>query len=96
MSADEVGCTVNYGNADLYVVGPLGPSDSQEIVPNDFTSIRVGRTASDIVVAATVPGGGGNTSVPLDDMPTDGIVASRGFSNGGDPGYVVTCWRGDG
>ncbi len=96
MSADEVGCTVNYGDSDLYVVGPLGPSDSDEITPNDYTSIRIGRTASDIVVVATVPGGGGNAATPLNNMPADGIVARRGFSNGGDPGYVVRCWRGDG
>ena len=95
MSSDEVGCTVNYGGSDLYVVGPLGPSDSEEITPNGYTSIRVGRTASDIVVVATVPGGGGNAATPLNNMPADGIVARRGFSNGGDPGYVVTCWRGD-
>ncbi|VAW04443.1 hypothetical protein MNBD_ACTINO01-1332 [hydrothermal vent metagenome] len=96
MSSDEVGCTVNYGNTDLYIVGPLGPSDSEEVTPNDYTSIRVGRTALDIVVVATVPDGGGNAATPLNDMPADGVVARRAFSNGGDPGYVVTCWRGDG
>jgi len=95
MSANEVGCTVNYGNSDLYVVGPLRPSDSEEITPNDYTSIRVGRTASDIVVVATVPGGGGNAATALNNMPADGVVARRGFTNGGDPGYMVTCWRGD-
>lgn len=96
MSSDEVGCIIHYGNSDPYVVGPFGPSDSEEITPNDYTSIRVGWTASEIVVVATVPGGGGNTYASLNDMPTDGIVARRSFSNGGDPGYVVTCWRGDG
>jgi len=96
MSTDEVGCTVNYGNTDLYVVGPLGPSDWEEVTPNDYTSIRIARTASDILVAAEVPGGGTGTSRPINDIPADGIVARRPFSNGGDPGFVVTCWRGDG
>ncbi len=95
MTSDEVGCTVKYGDDGLYVVGPLGSSDSETVEPNDYTSIRLGRTALDIVVAAEVPGGGQNGSTPLNNIPADGVVAVSAFRNGGDPGFVVTCWRGD-
>jgi len=95
MTSDEVGCTVNYGGDSLYVVGPLGPSDSENVEPNDYTLIRVARTASDIVVVTEFPGGGQHGSTPLNNMPSDGVVIVSPFRSGGDPGYVVTCWRGD-
>jgi len=95
IASGEVGCTVRYGDDPLYVVGPLGPSDSENIEPNDYTFIRIGRTASDIVVVAEVPGGGQNGSTPLNNMPEDGVVGIRQFHRGDDPGFVVTCWRGD-
>jgi len=49
MSRDEVGCTVEYGDDDLYVIGPLGPGDSENVEPNDYTSIRLRRTAEGVV-----------------------------------------------
>ncbi len=95
MASDEVGCTVSYGGDSLYVVGPLGPGDSESIEPNDYTLIRLGRTASDIVIATEVPGGGEHGSTPLNAIPADGVVALSPFRTGEDPGYVVTCWRGE-
>ena len=95
MASDEVGCTVRYGDDPPYVVGPLGASGSENIEPNDYTFIRIGRTASDIVVVAEVPGGGQNGSTPLNNMPEDGVIDVRAFYRGDDPGFVVTCWRGD-
>lgn len=96
MSSDEIGCTVEYGDDNLYVVGPLGPSDSENVEPNDYTLIRFGRTASNIVVVAEFPDSGSIGGMALNEIPTDGVVVSTGpFRNGGEPGYVVTCWRGD-
>jgi hypothetical protein len=96
MSRDEVGCTVKYGDDDLYVIGPLGPSDAENVEPNDYTLIRLGRTASDIVVATDFPNSSSNGGMALSEIPTDGLVVARGpFRDGGTPGYSVTCWRGD-
>lgn len=96
MSSDEVGCTVKYGDDSLYVVGPLGPSDSENVEPNDYTLIRLGRTASNIVVVTDFPDSGSNGGLALNKITTDGVVVSTGpFRNNGEPGYVVTCWRGD-
>lgn len=96
MSPDEVGCTVEYGDDDVYVIGPLGPNDSENVEPNDYTAIRLGRTASDIVIAADFPDSGSSGAVALNKIATDGVVVARGqFRNGGEPGFVVMCWRGD-
>ena len=95
MTQDEVGCVVNYGDTDRYVIGPLGPSDSEEIHPNDYTSFRIGRTASDVIVVVERTGGGSNASVPVNSLPSYGVVARGPFRDGGNPGYIVTCWRGD-
>ena len=96
MTTDQVGCVLAYGDSDPIVVGPLGPSDSQEIEPTDYASFRIARTASDIIVVAEQPGSGSNVSVPLNDLPENGIIAQGPFINGGNPGYTVTCWRGTG
>lgn len=97
MAPDEVGCTVKYGDVSPHVVGPLGPSDSENVEPNDYTFIRLGRTASSIVVVTEFPDSGSNGEMPLNKITTDGVVVRRGsFRNSGEPGYVVTCWRGDG
>lgn len=96
MTSDEVACSVVYGDSDPYVVGPLGPSDSEEIRPNDYTMFRVGRTASDVIVVVEQTGGGSNGSTPLNDLPADGIIARGPFRDSGNPGYMITCERGDG
>ena len=95
MTSDDVGCVVTYGDAERYVIGPLGPSDSKEIHPNDYTLFRIGRTASDVIVVVEQTGGGSNASVPINDLPAYGVVARGPFRDGGNPGYEVTCWRGD-
>lgn len=99
MTSDEVGCTVDYGNTDPDLVGPLGPGDAEEIEPNDFTSIHIGRTASDIVIVAKSHDGEIDGGMALNSMPADGVVARGSFSDESNPGnvftYVVTCWRGD-
>ena len=95
MNSDEVGCSVLYGDTDLSFIGPLGASDSEEVRPNDYTMFRVGRTASDVIFVVEQTGGGSNGSVPLNDLPADGIVARGPFRDGGNPGYVIACWRGD-
>jgi len=96
MMPDEVGCVITYGDADRFVIGPLGPSGSEEIHPNEYTFFRIARTASDVIVVVERTGGGSNVSVPLNELPGYGIVALGSFMDGGNPGYVVTCWRGDG
>ncbi|NHZ70161.1 MAG: hypothetical protein GWP18_00795 [Proteobacteria bacterium] len=97
MSADDVGCTVEYGDDALLVVGPLGPSDSEDVKPNDYTVIRLGRTASDLVVTTDFPDSGSSGGAALNTITPDGDIVARGpFRNGGEPGYIVTCWRGDG
>jgi hypothetical protein len=96
LTADEVGCVVAYGDDAPRVVGPLGPSDSQDITPNDYTSFRIARTASDIIIVAEQPVAASNLSMPLNDIPPNGIVARGLFINGGNPGYIITCWRGNG
>ena len=96
MTPDEVGCVIVYGGANRYVVGPLGPSDSQEIHPNEYTLFRIGRTASDVIVVTERTGGGSNASVPINDLPAYGVIAKGPFQDSGNPGYTVTCWRGDG
>ena len=78
MYPDEVGCTVRYGEDTLYVVGPLGPSGSQNIEPNDYTLIRLGRTASDIVLVTEFPDSGSNGGMALNEIPNDGAVVGRG------------------
>ena len=85
MTPDEVGC----------VVGPLGPSDSWENRPNDYTLFRIARTALDVIIVVEQTGGGSNSSTPLNDLPADGIVARGPFRDGGNPGYEIRCWRGD-
>lgn len=95
MTPDEVGCVVTYGDAHRYIIGPLGPSGSEEIHPNDYTSFRIARTASDVIVVVEREAGGSNVSVPLNELPGYGIVTLDPFRDGGNPGYVVTCWRGD-
>ncbi len=96
MSPDEVGCLVAYGDDDPYVVGPLGPSDSENTLPNDYTTIRLARTASDIVVVTEFPDSSSNGALALNRIPPDGVVVAKGpFRNGGNPGYSVTCWRGE-
>jgi hypothetical protein len=95
MTPDQVGCVVTYGDNVQRVVGPLGPSDSWENRPNDYTLFRIARTALDVIVVVEQTGGGSNSSTPLNDLPADGIVARGPFRDGGNPGYVVTCWRGD-
>ncbi|MCL1593936.1 MAG: hypothetical protein M3132_06250 [Actinomycetia bacterium] len=95
IAPDEVGCTVAYGD-EIFVVGPLGPADSENIEPNDYTMIRLGRTASDIVVVTEFPDSASNGGMALNTIPHDGVVVSRGpFRSGGNPGYSVTCWRGE-
>jgi hypothetical protein len=96
MTSNEVGCTVKYGEADRVVIGPLGPSDFEEVHPNDYTMFRIARTALDIIVVAERERGGSNASIPLNDLPVDGIVSRGPFRDGGNPGYTVTCWRGGG
>jgi len=93
MTTDEVGCTVQYGDAEAYVIGPLGPSDFEVVAPNEFTSFRVARTALAIVTVAELSR---NASTPLNDIPSDGIVLRGPFIDGGNLGYVITCWRGTG
>ncbi|MEN8237892.1 MAG: hypothetical protein ABFR53_01695 [Actinomycetota bacterium] len=95
MSSDEVACSIAYGDADPYIVGPLGPSASEEVHPNDYTTFRIGRTASDVIIVVEQPGSGSNAGIPLNNLPADGIVARGPFRDGGNPGYEVTCWRGD-
>ena len=95
MTQDEVGCVVNYGDTDRYVIGPLGSSDSEEIHPNDYTLFRIGRTASDVIVVVERTGGGSNASIPINSLPSYGVVSRGPFRDGGNPGYIVTCWRGD-
>jgi hypothetical protein len=95
MTSDEVGCVVTYGDTDRFTIGPLGPSGSEEIHPNDYTSFRIARTASDIIVVVERADGGSNVSLPIEELPGYGIVTRGPFRNGGNPGYVVTCWRGD-
>jgi len=95
MTSDQVGCVVAYGDADRYIVGPLGPNGSEEIQPNDYTFFRIARTASDVIVVVERADGGSNVSLPIDELPGYGIVTQGPFRNGGNPGYVVTCWRGD-
>ncbi|GMR01901.1 MAG: hypothetical protein BMS9Abin20_0223 [Acidimicrobiia bacterium] len=95
MTADEVGCTVWYGDTDPYVVGPLSSSDFEVIEPNDYTSFRIARTASDIVIVAKRQNDGMSRSTPLNDIPADGIFVRRGFRDAGNPGYEISCWRGE-
>jgi hypothetical protein len=95
MTTDEVGCVVVYGDAGRFVLGPLGPSESEEIHPNDYTSFRIGRTASDVIVVVEQASSGSTVSIPLTELPGYGIVSRGPFRDGGNPGYVVTCWRGD-
>lgn len=94
MASDKVGCTIVYGDTDPYIVGPLGPSDSKEVHPNDYTSFRIARTASDIIFVVEQPESGSNGSIPINNLPDDGIVTRGPFRNGGNLGYVITCWRG--
>ncbi len=96
MSVDEVGCTLLYGSDTKYVVGPLGPSDFEVIEPNDYTMFRIGRTALELIVVANSHDSGMDTSMPLDSLPDDGVVAQSDFRNAGNPGYKITCWRGEG
>jgi hypothetical protein len=96
MTPDEVGCVVTYGNTDRFVVGPLGPSGFEDIQPNDYTAFRIARTASDVIVVVERVDGGSNVSVPLNELPGYGIVTRGPFRDGGNPGYAVTCSRGDG
>jgi len=94
MSSDEVGCVITYGDDDPYAVGPLGPSDSEEIHPNDYTSFRIARTASDLIIVVEQPESGSTAQIPLAELPADGMVARGPFRNGGNPGYEITCQRG--
>lgn len=95
MPIDEVGCTVLFGSDTKYVVGPLGPSDFDVIEPNDYTMLRIGRTALDIIVVVKSHNAGMDASIPLDSLPEDGVVAQSDFRDAGNPGYKVTCWRGE-
>jgi len=95
MTRDEVGCTVRYGDTGPYIVGPLASSDFKVIEPNNYTSFRIARTASDIVIVAKRQNDGMSRSTPLSDIPADGIFVWGGFSDGGNPGYEITCWRGE-
>lgn len=96
MPSDEVGCTVKYGDDDLVVVGPLGAIDSENVEPNDYTLIRVGRTASDLIVVAEGSDWASHGGTPLNQIAADGSEVARGpFLDSGNPGYVVICWRGD-
>lgn len=95
MTPNEVGCVVTYGDNDRHVVGPLGPSDSWENRPNDYTLFRIARTALDVIIVVEQTGGGSTSSTPLNDLPADGIVARGPFRDGGNPGYEIRCWRGD-
>jgi len=96
MTPDEVGRIVSFGDMEPFVMGPLGPSDSETVAPNDYTTFRIGRTASSVVVVVESPRRGSNASIGLNEIPSDGIVARGGFVDGGNPGYEVRCWRGDG
>jgi hypothetical protein len=95
MTSDEVGCTVNYGDDAPYVVGPLGPSsDPENVEPNDYTVVRLWRTASEIHVSAKGTDWGSGGSASLDEITTDGLEVAEGlYRDSGNPGYVVTCWR---
>ncbi len=95
MTVDEIGCTLLYGSDTKYVVGPLGPSDFKVIEPNDYTTIRIARTALDIIFVAQSHNAGMNGSTGINDLPEDGVVAWSEFRDAGNPGYKVTCWRGE-
>lgn len=97
MSSDEVGCTLAYGDDALYVVGPLGPSsDPENVEPNDYTVFRFWRIADEIHVSAKGTDWGSDRSASLDDITTDGIEVHEGlYRDSGNPGYMVTCWRGN-
>lgn len=96
MTSDEVGCTVTFGDDSLYTVGPLGSGEVTEVEPNDYTTVRVARTASNVVVVADFYNSGTGGGAALSDIPSDGLIVAQGpFRDGGTPGYVVTCWRGD-
>lgn len=94
MTPDQVGCVVTYGDNLQQVVGPIGPSDSWENRPNDYTLFRIARTALDVIVVVEQTGGGSNSSTPLNNLPADGIVARGPFRDDSNPGYEIRCWRG--
>ena len=75
---------------------PQPNCDFKVIEPNDYTSFRIARTASDIVIVAELSNSGANQSTPLNDMPPDGIVVRGPFRDAGNLGYAITCWRGEG
>lgn len=95
MTSDSVGCTVEYGDEEAFVVGPLGPTDSETVNPNDYTSFRFARTPESLVVAAKGSDWSSDVSRTLDEVTAAGTVVVKGpFINGDEPGYVATCWRG--
>lgn len=95
MAPDEVGCTIMYGDGAPYIVGPLGTGDTQDLKPNDWTLFHLGRTALEIYFSIETDRSGQNGSRALNNLPADGVVASEGFIDSGNPGYTITCWRGD-
>ena len=96
MTLSEVGCTVEYGDTVPYVLGPLGPSDVAAFKPNDYTSFRIGRTESTVVIVTERPRSASTGLTHLDDIPFEGIVVTGPFIDGGSPGWAITCWRGEG
>ncbi len=95
MTTDEVGCTLKYGDNPLYVVGPLGARDSQEIEPNDWTYFRFFRTPLDIGVVTKTPRTESHGGTSIDNLPEDGILDLSAPVDAGYPGYTITCWRGE-
>lgn len=95
MGEDEVGCTVRYGDEPERIVGPLAASDFDLYAPNDFTAIRVGRTASDVTLVVTRSDAGAHSSVPMNEFePGEPRELVFDMTPSGQPGVRITCWRG--
>lgn len=94
MASNEIGCLVAYG-ADRFEIGPLGPSDAETVEPDSLSSIRIGRTATSLIVNAERDRNSTLATVDLADLgPTGGIIVVWSPQDSGNPGLEVRCWTG--
>ena len=94
LGVDEVACELVYGSSTGSAIGPLTPGNTETIEINSYTEVRIGLSASDLVVAVDREIATMHASFALEEIPDEGIPFEGLWIDDGHPGYRITCFRG--
>lgn len=96
LTSQEVGCTLQYGDAEPMNTGLITPSIGAGSEPNDWTTLSVRRSEGDIITASYEDDRSQSRSAyAIDELPDHGVLLHDAFVDQGHPGFVIACWRGE-